>query len=175
MSVNKFALLALVSVLILAACGPAPVPPTGQVYTIQTGTTLYWVEQAMKGVTGTHILQNKAGDIVVMWNMQGQGMGFTLITKSPTAVEEWYKVTGGRANLANYTDAGQLRDFLKDNGWKVVAAKELTKAVKYNILLNVKLIAARLSGTLVGIGVYVIPAELQWNTILLDGVEIHDA
>jgi hypothetical protein len=152
--------------LVFAGISPSPMP--GDVHVIQTGTTLYWMTQALNGARGTYIMQNVQGDILFLWNMEGQGMGFTMVSKTAQSVQDWFATVGGKGNLVNYQDARALRDFLKENGWKVVAAKELPKLLRAYLTEAI----AGISATKIP-AIFVFPAGMDWYPVIPDGTELY--
>lgn len=120
--------------LLALACGGAEVP-AGQVYVAQTQSTVYWVNQAFNGANFTQILTNGQGGYFVIWNPTGAtGVGFTLIKDSAagpqTAVIDWMKATGGKGNLVNFRDMKGIVDYMKQHGWKPIAATQVPQALK---------------------------------------------
>lgn len=164
--------LSLLLLVILAGCGGAPAPQPGEVMVISTRTTLYWIGQALEGARGTYMLTDKAGNLVILWNMKDQGMGFTMISKTAQSVQDWFVAVGGKANLANYADAKAMRDFLKDNGWKVIAAKDLPKLVLASLKEAVSRITAATAGR---IAIFVFPVGTDWYDVVPDGEVQYDA
>jgi hypothetical protein len=124
------------SILVFACGAPMPVPMTGDVWVLQSGTTQYWIDAALRGQTGTYILQ-KGSDLLFLWPMKDQGVGFTMISQtaqnSYAAATNWERATGGKGNLINYLTAKGMVDYLKSQGWRFVRAKEITQKVSYGI------------------------------------------
>jgi len=132
-------LLFVVMSLFVSACGvviPAqPVAAEGTVWVAQAHTTVYWVNQALQGANFTQILTNGQGGYFIIWNPSSlNGVGFTLIKEqgSPTttAVLDWMKATGGKGNMVNFRDMSGIVNYMKDNGWKTVAAAEVPATLK---------------------------------------------
>jgi hypothetical protein len=135
--------------LVLAACAPdpsaatinPPLPPDGQVYAAHLGTTLYWLNQAVTGGTGTYILTN-GENYLFAWGTPGGGVGFTMMRNAiqsggevmfETPISGWLKATFGRGTIANYKDMAALVQYLESDGWKVVPASSVPALLKQAI------------------------------------------
>lgn len=161
-------LTAILSLIVLSACGggPAPIPPDGEVVAITTQTTAYWIQECLKGSTGTYILQNANQDLVFIWSMKDQGFGFTMIANSgaPSSAGEWVRATGGQAQLANMKTAKELFKYLEQNGWKLapsVGIPTLTRMLIVKTLADAVAVLTAAGGSLISI--FVMPSGVEWE------------
>lgn len=163
----KKILILLVLAMLLSACGAAPVaPPEGQVYVVQTGTTLYQIQQTLNGALGTYILTNAAGDYVFIWNMGKDTFGFTLLSNTPQSVDAWLRATGGKANMVSLKDAKDLVQYLKQYGWTAITVKDIPAYILASIKEGFKYAFRSASGPT---AIFVIPANLDWYKVIPDG------
>jgi hypothetical protein len=108
-------------------------PLLGDIWLVAQNTTAYWVNQAFNGAAFTQILSNGNGGYFILWYPNNIGVGFTLINEAGTAntaVLDWVKATGGKGNLINFKDTESVVQYMKDNGWKTVAAGEVPATLR---------------------------------------------
>ncbi len=137
---KKLLVLLIVSAFVVSSIGmtacaaPNPAPSAGDVWTLQTGSTLYWINQVLAGARYTQILTNNAGGYFLVWYPpSGSGVGFTLIKEAGingSAVIDWVKATGGKGSIANATDFNNFIKYMKANGWQPIAASQVPNALK---------------------------------------------
>lgn len=147
--------------LILSACGAyqlGSVPLTGDVWVVQPGTTIYWIEASLQGATGTQIFQ-KGNDLLFTFPVS-QGYGFTMMNaadNSARAVKDWAAATGGKANLANLPTMENFIKYMEENGWKSIPAANVAKNTAYGILKALTIVVGDL-WTIIVLPVGVLPS-----------------
>ena len=135
--------------LFLSACGApaqALVPLNGDVWAVQPGTTIYWIEASLQGAKGTQIFQ-KGSDMLFTFPVGERGYGFTMIRaagQDVKAVSDWARATGGKANLVNYPTIENFLSYMKEQGWKAVPAAKVAKDTAYSILKSLTMVVGDL-------------------------------
>jgi hypothetical protein len=167
-TVLRFTTIILLAV-ILSGCAGAgvlggPLPPPGQLYLAQPGTTLYWMQQSAQGAVNTWRLTNGNGGWLLVWGQQN-GYGFTLIKEAGVqgmgAVIDWAEATGGKGNVANYKDMRSFLNYMETQGWKAVPAAQFPIALReaisdaYATLTTAGSVVSQMGSTLISI--FVVP------------------
>lgn len=140
-----------VFVLLLSGCGAAtfpsqahtvpPVPPAGQVWLAQPGTTLYLMNQIVTGgpLPGAQVLAKGGMYLMAAPLPEGQGFMFTMMQDGASKVAgtqptiDWLKATGGKGNIANSTDMKTFTAYMTANGWKAITWKEIPTVITEGI------------------------------------------
>lgn len=107
------------------------VPPNGQVFAIQLRSTLWGMEQAAKGASGTAVMA-KDNLVTFIWSLK-DGWGFaTIDTNAKEAVKNFVQVARN-GNFVNVTSLRGLVAELHKEGWRIIPAAEvpieITKAL----------------------------------------------
>jgi hypothetical protein len=126
--VKKLLVFVATVVVLLAAVFSGVAPIGSNVESLQIGSTLWGMQQAIAGKAGTTMLM-KDSAILFVWNVQ-DGMAFAAINgASREPIKEFVQIAK-QGNLVNVKTMNDLCQFLSINGWKAVTAAEVPATVK---------------------------------------------
>ena len=127
---ERFVTIVLALVFLVSACG-APVPPEGEVYILQTGTTLYNIVQVLEG-NGAGFVLARDGSYLLVWPVDQSGIGFTMLNESGKPVYDWFQATGGKAMYGSYRTMQTFIQDMKEQGWQAVSASQVPGLLRTN-------------------------------------------
>jgi hypothetical protein len=108
----------------------APPPMDGDVYLLQPGTTLYGINRAINGGTGTEMwkLHGPYRDMVTFfWGIPNKGSGYVVLNMeggNVAPLANFFKATEGKGNYVNIQTADQFRAYLKAGGWEKISTND---------------------------------------------------
>jgi hypothetical protein len=129
---TKFTLIIMLATLPLAACaGTQVAPPDGQVVAVQIGTTLWGMRSAILEKPGTMIFMRD--DLISFWWTLQDGWAFATINWTNKAPVGQFADIAKNGNFINCHDAACLSDVMRNNGWKLIGAREVPAAIRTSL------------------------------------------
>jgi len=96
----------------------------GYVVSAMPGTTALIITDALNGVTGTFIMESKAGDFIMYVKNFGGWYGFVPVERATMTIPQEVAKTIS-ANVANAKTFNDLKTFLLNDGWRVIPQSHL--------------------------------------------------
>jgi hypothetical protein len=120
-------------------------PPLGKLYVVTTNSTIQGMKDAAMGRSGTAILQK--GDLVLFgWSIE-DGWAFTIINTQNRLAHTKLADIYQKGYLTACKTFSCLVDTLQNNGWKIIAGKEIPNSIRWALTANTWLAALAKSNT----------------------------
>ena len=142
-------LLMLVLSLVLSGCAAVSLPQGTDslvkyaVYSVGPGSVSYGISQAMADKVGTYILTDPTKTkYFFIWCQEGIGMAmFALDTEGKSAMDV-AKILGRGGQITNSETVVTLKNWMIQNGWKIISGAELTAAMKISLTAAIDMITS---------------------------------
>lgn len=103
-----------------------PVPPDGVVYGMQLGSTAYGITRALSDKPDTFIMiKEGTRNVLFGWQIENAAAFTCMGAGGANCAKDMYEMIKSGGNVVNFRDMLALRQFLAENGWKVIPAAEL--------------------------------------------------
>lgn len=123
---NNGLVMFLLFVMFLTGCVSTPIPD-GEIFVLQTGSTLWVIRQAILEKPGSLMLTK--GDLVSFMHVMDDGWAWVVVNVKDYKTISQLRDVGLTGNLANAKTLSDLTKFLMDNGWKVITSQDLPKYI----------------------------------------------
>jgi len=153
--------------ILLSACaavesGASNAPTYGQVFELQLQSTLWGMQQAAKGASGTSIFQ-KDNLITFLWTLKDGWAFVTIDISSSNPVKQFIDLSG-RGNFVNPRSMSDIVRGMTESGWRVIPASQLPEVVVTALQPGSSLLGLAAGGTT---SLLVVPADILMTPPIL--------
>ena len=150
-NLNKVYMLLMVCVLLLSACGVAPmnasVIPYGEISAVSSSTALNIMYNAVRGGANSLIMSNGVQYLIAQPLAQ-RGWAFIVVdARQVLSLSKFEMVTGG-GQVVHAKTLGEFKDILTSQGWKVLVGSQIPNTLRCIIVESASGLVSTLGNTI---------------------------